>query len=30
MKGLAVEFAGAFVEQIGGEIGGARLVGIVL
>ena len=28
--GLAVEIAGALVEQIGGEIGGARLVGFVL
>ena len=28
--GLAVEIAGAFVEQVGGEIGGAGLVGGVL
>ena len=30
VKGLAVEVAGAFVEQVGGEIGGAGLVRLVL
>ena len=30
MKGLAVEIAGAFVEQIGGKMGCAGLVGVVL
>ena len=30
MEGLAVEIAGALVEQVGGEVGGARFVGLVL
>ena len=30
VEGLAVEVAGALVEQVGGEVGGAGLVGLVL
>lgn len=30
VEGLAVEIAGALVEQVGGEIGGAGLVRLVL